>query len=299
MLDERAGWLPATRSRRGRRRGSPRATARSASTSDGYVRDPPASRPRRARSGTCAPVTWCSPPGRRATDRLRRQRPPRRDAGRVRPDVLDRFGVAPGERAVVFTTNHRGHGAAFALADAGVDVAAIVDVGAAGRPGDDRRASRRDRRARGWAVVGHRRRPARRPPCTSRAGTANGDTSRPTCCGLRRMEPAAAALARDRGRPPLRRAARVLRPGRRPAPRWLVGRGRRPPATVADRGAVLVRPGATTARDHFVDLQRDATVADIRRRRAGPRSVEHVKRATYIGTASTRAGRPACSRPRS
>ena len=45
---------------------------------------------------------------------------------------LDRFGVVPGTRAVVFTTNHRGHDAASALADAGVEIAAIVDVGTAG-----------------------------------------------------------------------------------------------------------------------------------------------------------------------
>ncbi|MGC0316563.1 sarcosine oxidase subunit alpha family protein [Kitasatospora acidiphila] len=38
--------------------------------------------------------------------------------------------------------------------------------------------------------------------------------------------------------------------------------------------------------DHFVDLQRDATVADVQRAiRAGMRSVEHIKRYTTIGTA--------------
>ncbi|GAA1986439.1 sarcosine oxidase subunit alpha family protein [Catenulispora subtropica] len=38
--------------------------------------------------------------------------------------------------------------------------------------------------------------------------------------------------------------------------------------------------------EHFVDLQRDATVADVQRAvRAGMRSVEHVKRYTTIGTA--------------
>ena len=38
---------------------------------------------------------------------------------------------------------------------------------------------------------------------------------------------------------------------------------------------------------HYVDMQRDATVADIRRAvGAGLRSVEHVKRFTTIGTGS-------------
>ncbi|MEY9871428.1 sarcosine oxidase subunit alpha [Streptacidiphilus sp. MAP12-33] len=42
----------------------------------------------------------------------------------------------------------------------------------------------------------------------------------------------------------------------------------------------------STWRDHFVDSQRDATVADVHRAiRAGMRSVEHVKRYTTIGTA--------------
>src|SRR4029079_15488735 len=58
---------------------------------------------------------------------------------------LDRFGVVPGTRAVVFTTNHRGHDAAFALADAGVEIAAIADVGpAGGRETDAARAAARD-----------------------------------------------------------------------------------------------------------------------------------------------------------
>ncbi|WP_370101654.1 2Fe-2S iron-sulfur cluster-binding protein [Streptacidiphilus sp. MAP12-20] len=44
--------------------------------------------------------------------------------------------------------------------------------------------------------------------------------------------------------------------------------------------------GAGDWRDHFVDTQRDATVADIDRAiRAGMRSVEHIKRYTTIGTA--------------
>ncbi|MGW2248767.1 sarcosine oxidase subunit alpha family protein [Kitasatospora sp. NPDC001660] len=41
-----------------------------------------------------------------------------------------------------------------------------------------------------------------------------------------------------------------------------------------------------TWRDHFIDSQRDATVADVQRAvRAGMRSVEHIKRYTTIGTA--------------
>ena len=45
-------------------------------------------------------------------------------------------------------------------------------------------------------------------------------------------------------------------------------------------------PGGATRSTQFVDLQRDATVADIARAvGAGMRSVEHIKRYTTIGTA--------------
>lgn len=57
----------------------------------------------------------------------------------------------------------------------------------------------------------------------------------------------------------------------RPRPVWIV------PAEKGDPSEWL---------DHFVDLQRDATVADVQRAiRAGMRSVEHIKRYTTIGTA--------------
>src|SRR5215510_10213117 len=47
-------------------------------------------------------------------------------AGAVRTYV-NRYAVAPGRRAVVFTTNDSGYEAAIDLADAGIDVAAVVD----------------------------------------------------------------------------------------------------------------------------------------------------------------------------
>ena len=54
---------------------------------------------------------------------------------------VDRFGVLPGERAVVFSTNHAGHEAAIALAGAGLEIAAIVDPGGGGRAAGDARAA--------------------------------------------------------------------------------------------------------------------------------------------------------------
>ncbi|MEY9945219.1 sarcosine oxidase subunit alpha family protein [Kitasatospora sp. GAS1066B] len=63
----------------------------------------------------------------------------------------------------------------------------------------------------------------------------------------------------------------VDHPPARPRPVWLV------PGETGD-------PSEWS--DHFVDLQRDATVADVQRAiRAGMRSVEHIKRYTTIGTA--------------
>ncbi|WP_327065424.1 sarcosine oxidase subunit alpha family protein [Kitasatospora sp. NBC_01302] len=60
-------------------------------------------------------------------------------------------------------------------------------------------------------------------------------------------------------------------PPARPRPVWLV------PGETGD---------PSEWHDHFVDLQRDATVADVQRAiRAGMRSVEHIKRYTTIGTA--------------
>ncbi|MFK4264078.1 sarcosine oxidase subunit alpha family protein [Streptomyces milbemycinicus] len=57
---------------------------------------------------------------------------------------------------------------------------------------------------------------------------------------------------------------------------WLV------PAPSGDRDS-----DASTWHTHFVDLQRDVTVADVRRSTgAGMRSVEHVKRYTSLGTAN-------------
>ena len=154
---------------------------------------------------------------------------------------LDRFGVVPGTRAVVFTTNHRGHDAAFALADAGVEIAAIVDVGTAGGPATDAARARGIDVRGGWAVAGTDGESARLRRAPGGSGRRAGHDRRRPAARLRRMEPGRAALARDRRRPPLRRAARVLRPGRDRSALAL-GRGsrrrRRP-----DVGAVLVRAG--------------------------------------------------------
>jgi sarcosine oxidase subunit alpha len=100
-------------------------------------------------------------------------------------------------------------------------------------------------------------------------GAANGTYPLADC--LREGTEAGAEAAEQTGFPapagPVPTAAR--RRGVLPRPVWLV------PGT-GDPGEW---------RDHFVDLQRDGTVADIwRATRAGMRSVEHIKRYTTIGT---------------
>ncbi len=111
-----------------------------------------------------------------------------------------------------------------------------------------RRAGRLARRGRGHRHVRPRRLPRARAPPPARRPPRRPASARRTA--------------------PPRRC-----PSRRPSPRRCSGRSRRPTGRSED--------------DCFVDQQRDATVADVRRAAgAGLRSPEHVKRFTTIGTAN-------------
>ena len=269
--------------RAGRRASSPRATALGV-YDDGYVviheRSRPVeravARPREARGARdrCA----------RAAHRVRRQRPARRDARLRRAVYLDRFGVLPGERAVVFTTNQRATTRPSRSRDAGVEIAAIVDMGAADRP-RTRLAVRGIEVRNGWAVAG-----TDGDPRLSAVHLLGPDGERETVEADLLLvsggwNPVGAALAGDRRRPALRRAAGVLRPGRRTA-RVALGRRRRRRRGRPTSDAVLVRAG----RGLLAALRGPPARPDGRGRaatRSAPdlRSVEHMKRATYIGTA--------------
>ena len=203
-------------------------------------------------------------------------------AGAVRV-YLERFGVLCGERAVVFTTNHWAYGTARALRDAGADVVAIVDVAPGGPTGQAARADGFEV-LDGWAVAavdGDRRVEAAvlvAPDGTERRVEAdlvavsggwhpNSHLYRAIGGGLRYDE----ALA---GWVPT---------GDAPDRLEVVG-------TATGEGLPTSVPYAfTPAEDltrHYVDLQRDQTVADVVASvETGLRSVEHVKRRTYIGTA--------------
>jgi sarcosine oxidase subunit alpha len=176
---------------------------------------------------------------------------------------LDRFALAP-ERAVVFCNNDRGRGVAADLAAAGAEVT-VVDVrdghAVVGTEGDGALAA---------ALVAPLDAPARveRVPCDllavsggfdpvldlhhHRRGAVRWDGARacfvPSVPGAEMRIVGAAA---GEGLPPVE-------------PLWAV-------------------PGADA--EAYVDLQRDVTLADVRRAvDAGLSSIEHVKRYTLIGT---------------
>jgi len=194
----------------------------------------------------------------------------------------DRFGVLPGERAVVFSTNHGGHEAAIALAHAGLDIAAIVDPGEGGPASDAARSEGIDVRT-GWAVL-----------------AADGD---PRVRSVTLVGPDGATDPIDAdlvlvsgGWNPVAQLWRAVGGGLR----WdderacFVPEGAVPPwLSVVGAAAGEVPTSApfwyTPADDlseHFVELQRDSTVADVLEAVGHElRSTEHVKRATYIGTA--------------
>jgi sarcosine oxidase, subunit alpha len=212
-------------------------------------------------------------------------------AGNDRPGVmlsgavltyLDRYGVLPGERAVVFTTNDAGYQTARALRGAGAQVAAIVDV--------RREAAAQDQaRADGYGVLaGAVVAATDGGPLRVTAGvavTADGEELR--------LDADLAAVSG--GWNPVTQLHRAIGGGLRYAadrscfvpdggPPWLevvgAAAGEVPPA----EPCWYVPAGDLSG--HFVDLQRDQTVADVAAALgSGLRSVEHVKRATYIGTA--------------
>ncbi|MEB3372319.1 2Fe-2S iron-sulfur cluster-binding protein [Saccharopolyspora mangrovi] len=225
-------------------------------------------------------------------------------AGNDRPGImlasavstyLRRFAVLPGREAVVATTCDSAYATAAELAAAGCRVRAIVDsrpdpppadvpviagatvVETSGRCLESVRLSDGTEIgcdllavSGGWSPVLHLHDGDRRwddgiaafrPVGGLVAGAANGTFDLPGCIaeGLE----AGARAAGTTPPPPPDLPPEPIRP---PRPVWLP-------------------PGEDT--EQFVDLQRDATVADIRRAiRAGLRSVEHIKRYTTIGVGS-------------
>ena len=222
---------------------------------------------------------------------------------------LHRYGVVVGERIVVFTTNDSAYQAAFDLHDAGARVHTIVDA-RADVPADllDQCAARELTVRAGSVVSGARG--------DARVTHALVDGAELPCDALLvsgGWNPAVHLFSQVRGQlryddvlgaflpaHPLERVSVVgsaagvfdlpscLRTGREG-----VGvtseplAGEDDPVRTAAPGLVLwYVPDPERADRQFVDVQRDATVADLARAvGAGMRSMEHIKRYTTIGTA--------------
>ncbi|HVS04566.1 MAG TPA: 2Fe-2S iron-sulfur cluster-binding protein [Candidatus Dormibacteraeota bacterium] len=195
-------------------------------------------------------------------------------AGAARTYV-NRYGVAPGTRAVIFTNNDSTNLVAADLKSAGISVEAIVDV----RAGEAVVDTGGDEEGLRSVLIGSLRGPDATREIECDLLCVSGGFN-PT---LHLFSQAQGRLRYDQG------LACFVPDGALPnvdvvgaATGDLGGRG---------QGTIMpywVVPG--DGRDwstHFVDLERDVTVADVRRALStGMQSVEHVKRFTSIGTGS-------------
>lgn len=245
---------------------------------------------------------------------------------------VNRYGVLPGRRAVVFTANDSAYAAAADLLDAGVEVAAVVDV----RPELAARAGSwpaaiRERGVevlRGHAVVGTDGPDELTAVRVAPHGGEAGDV-RDVDCDLLAVSggwnPAVHLHVQSQGRTRYDEAVAAFVPDGSVQPQRSVGaaRGvfgaaaavedgyaagaqaarlagfastgvpeppREDPAPAGEPAAAYWAVPARTPEEaarQFVDLERDATVADVERATdAGMVSIEHVKRYTTVGTAS-------------
>jgi sarcosine oxidase subunit alpha len=195
---------------------------------------------------------------------------------------VERFGVRPGDRAAVFTTNHGAYDVADALREAGAEVVAIVDV--AGGSAAERARQTGYEVLEGWAVTGTEGDP--RLSAVHLAGP-----------GGQRRTVEVDLLAVSGGWNPAVQLFRAIGGSLRydeslatfvpdgSGLEWLEIVGGAAGDGLPTSVPYWYVPADDLSR-HFVDLQRDASVADVLGAVGGGlRSVEHVKRATYIGTA--------------
>jgi sarcosine oxidase subunit alpha len=186
-------------------------------------------------------------------------------AGAVRTYVGD-FAVLPGERAVVFTTNDSTNGLHTLLPEVGAEVVATVDA----RRGEFVTAAHGDPRVE--AVTIRDADGAERTVACDLVAVSGGwnpvtQLWRAIGGGLTYDEERACFLPNGEG------------------PLWLEVVGAAAGEGLPPSAPLWFSPAGDLSR-HFVDLQRDSTVADVLDAVGGGlRSVEHVKRATYIGTA--------------
>ena len=237
---------------------------------------------------------------------------------------LHRYGVVVGRAAVVFTTNDSAYAAAFDLTDAGVRIEAIVD--ARDRVSDALRheCDRRSIPLRAGAVVAGTRGDERiKLALVADFDGVNVGPAEAVSCDVLLVSggwnPAVHLFSQARGvlrydaalggfvpgehlaglsvagaANGVMNLAGCLREGRNAAEAALseLGLASGDSAPLPDVQLAGTSPGLVLWRvpgreqDQFVDVQRDATVADVARAvGAGMRSVEHIKRYTTIGTA--------------
>jgi sarcosine oxidase subunit alpha len=181
---------------------------------------------------------------------------------------LERFGVAPGARAAVFATNDWGLGVSDVLTTAGVEVVCTTDA----------RTGERVLAARGDGAL------ERIEVRSADGGDEAVDVDLLAVSGgwnpnLTLWRAIGGDLAYDAPR-----SCFVPRSGSEAGPAWLSVSGSAAGAVPQSDPLWFVEEGEDA--EKFIDLQRDQTVADVAAALGrGLRSVEHVKRATYIGTA--------------
>ena len=179
---------------------------------------------------------------------------------------VERFGLLPGRRAAVLTTNDSGLETADVLRAAGAEVAALADV--------------RKEEAVSFAIGSERVEAVVVRDADGTERTVEADLV--AVAGgwnpaVQLWRASGGALAWDEDR------ACFVPDGT--GPRWLDIVGRASSEGLPASAPYWFVP-ADDLSTHFIDMQRDQTVVDVMQAvDAGLRSVEHVKRATYIGTA--------------
>ena len=250
----------------------------------------------------------------RAPAGVRRQRPPGRDAGRGGADLRQPLGGAPGDAAVVFTTNDSAYPAALDLQAAGVAVVRIVDAraGASGPWAQRVRAAGIDVHAGGAVAgtTGERRIAAVDVVAMTESGAVDGAPERIPCDLLAvsgGWSPAVHLFSQSRGRLRYDRGAGLLRAGRRGAgpaqrrrvrghlrARGLPGRGRRR----GRRGGAAGRASAPPERR--ASRSSPTRCPSSRRGRCGssrPRATATAPGAATTSTCSATRPSPTCGAP--
>jgi len=202
-------------------------------------------------------------------------------AGAARAYV-NRYGVAPGKRAVIFTNNDSTDALAGDLKRAGISVEAIVDV-RAGEAVLDTFPSPAGGGGQGGGLGG-----VIIAPLTG--GGSRREVECDLLCVSGGFNPTLHLFSQAQGRLRYDEALACFVPDAAPPNVEVVGAAA---GDLGGRGQGTIMPYWVVPSDgqdwstHFVDLERDVTVADVRRALStGMRSVEHVKRFTTIGTGS-------------